>query len=116
MASGALPPSETVDILVTIDDREVQGGDKGLFSRAAAPVIQTIPVTQLRASFRASLAGLKEIFSDLPGMSPDLPLQQVQLTFEVTTTGKVALLGSSAELAGKGAITLTFARPPANGK
>ncbi|MFI5954452.1 hypothetical protein [Cryptosporangium sp. NPDC051539] len=116
MFQGETESGETIDVLVTMDDTPASGGDKGLFSRAAAPVVAAVPVAALHESFTTAIDGLKKIFSDLPSMNPDLPLQQVQLQFEITASGKIALVGTGAETAVKGAITLTFARPPGNAR
>ena len=40
----------------------------------------------------------------------NIQLQEIELSVEVTATGKLALLGSGAELGGKGSIKLKFTR------
>jgi hypothetical protein len=69
-----------------------------------------VPISTLHKNFAATVEALKRVFSGLPDLHPTLPLEEVQLTFEVTASGKVALLGTSTQLAGRGAITLIFAR------
>jgi hypothetical protein len=105
---------DTIDIVVSLDDT-VQDGEKGIFSRTMAPSVTAVPLSALKESFFDTLEALRRIFSELPDLDTLLPLQDIQVTFEVTTSGRVALLGTSAELAGRGAIAMTFTRRTTDG-
>ncbi|WP_225438540.1 hypothetical protein [Candidatus Frankia nodulisporulans] len=87
-------------------------GDKGLFGRrdgdGDGPSIRHIPVTVLRENLRQITAGLRDLFDDIAAQPGGLPLREAQVTFEVTASGGIALVGTSAQVAGRGAITLTF--------
>jgi hypothetical protein len=102
-------PSESLTFLVTIsDDIEEDAAEKGIFGRSALqpPSLKTIPITVLQENLAATLDGLRKLFPAKSYDDTSLVLKEVQVSFEVTATGKIALLGTSAELAGRGAITI----------
>jgi hypothetical protein len=101
----------TLPFLVSVEDGEPPGagGTKGIFSRGDSEVaLREIPITVLRDNLRRTVAGLRELFDEIARTGGELPLRQAQIGFEVTASGGIALLGTTAEIAGKGAITLTF--------
>ncbi|WP_322751846.1 MULTISPECIES: hypothetical protein [unclassified Frankia] len=84
-------------------------GDKGLFGRGdGEPSIRQIPVAILRENLRRAVGGLRELFDEIAEQPGGMRLRQAQIAFEVMASGGIALVGTSAQLAGKGAITLTF--------
>jgi hypothetical protein len=99
---------ETLEFVVSFDDETAAGGEKGIFGRRDDPQLRRIPVAAVRESLRETLSGLRHLFDGVTEAPACLPLKEVQVSFEVTATGKVALIGTGAEVAGKGAITLTF--------
>jgi hypothetical protein len=104
---------ETLPFLVTIDDSDAGSaglvGEKGLFGRGdGAASIRQVPVAALRESMRRVVGGLRELFDGVAATDGRMPLKQAQIAFEVTASGGIALVGTSAQIAGKGAITLTF--------
>jgi len=106
--AGSAHDEQQIAFLVTLDDSSA-GGEKGLFgSRVRNPEVRAIGAETIRKNFRSTLEALREIFGDLNEVRAGLPLREVQLSFEITASGKVVILGTGAEVAGKGAITLTF--------
>lgn len=103
--------------LVSLDDEDAAGGpggDMGIFGRGPAePRLRDIPAAVLKENLRRTVAGLREVFGEIAAQDGPLALQQAQIAFEVTASGGVALVGTSAQLAAKGAITLTFGPRPA---
>jgi|SRR5579859_7303223 len=98
---------ESLTFLVSIEDDVAAGSEKGIFGRAETSLRQ-IPVATLQENLTETIRGLRELFEIESPQQAKFPLKQVQVSFEVTATGKVALLGTSAEVSGRGAITLTF--------
>lgn len=101
---------ETVTFVVTLDDtQESPSADKGIFGRGSdQPAVREVPLQALRSNITETVQQLRELFADVIRDVDGLPLREVQVGFEVTATGKVALVGTSLEAGGKGAITLTF--------
>ncbi|MER5644151.1 hypothetical protein [Streptosporangium sp. NPDC002524] len=110
-AAAEISPA-TLPFLVSIDDTDsapASGGDMGIFSRESAePSLRRIPIAVLQDSLRKTVGGLRELFDEIAESGGRMPLKQAQISFEVTASGGIALIGTSAQLAGKGAITLTF--------
>ncbi len=109
-----MPPvaTPTLTFLVSVedDDAVLGAGEKGIFGRPAVqpPSLREIPVSVLQNNLTQTLESLRVMFEIDSGTDGRLPLKQVEVSFEVTASGKIALLGTGAEVAGKGAITLTF--------
>ncbi|MEV8438457.1 hypothetical protein AB0425_13855 [Actinosynnema sp. NPDC051121] len=101
----------TLDFVVAFDDESAGGGDKGLFSsHRDSPRVQAISVATLRQNLVETMANLRAMFDGVVEFHPDLPIKEVTVSFEVTATGKVTLLGTGAEMTGTGAITITFGK------
>jgi len=102
---------DTVPFLIAVDDAdEASGvGDKGLFGRVSGePSLRQVPVAILRENLRQAVGGFRALFDEIAAEAGGMPLRQAQVSFEVTASGGVAFVGTSAQVAGKGAITLTF--------
>lgn len=100
--------AETMPFLVTLDDDHDTAGEKGIFSRGSSePKVRNIPIAVLRENLTRTVGGLRALFDDISAGGGTLPLKTAQITFEVTATGGITLVGT-AQVAGKGAITLTF--------
>ncbi|WP_327683453.1 Pepco domain-containing protein [Kitasatospora sp. NBC_00458] len=105
-----------LDFLVSIDDTERERsaavGEKGLFGRRdGAPgeaSVRSIPVSVLRENLQRTVDGLQAVLGELRVPEGGMPLKQAQVAFEVTASGGITLVGTSAQVAAKGAITLTF--------
>ncbi len=104
---------DTLPFIVSIDDGAggEHGGEMGIFGRRDGEVsIRRIPVEVLRENVRQMAVGLRALFDEIDEGEGRLPLQEAQICFEVTASGGIALVGTSAQLARGGAITLTFRR------
>ncbi|MFE7192956.1 hypothetical protein [Kitasatospora sp. NPDC057541] len=104
----------TLDFLVSIDDTGQSStvGEKGLFGRrdgaAGEASVRSIPVEVLRANLQRTVDGLQAVLGEIRVPDGGMPLKQAQIAFEVTASGGITLVGTSAQVAAKGAITLTF--------
>jgi hypothetical protein len=108
---NGISPGETLTFVVSIDsDDEADSGEKGIFRRLEdqQSSLRDIPLTVLQENLIQTIGGLRKLFKIDEPHESKLPLKQVQVSFEITASGKVALLGTSAALAGRGAIVLTF--------
>ncbi|MFF1421398.1 hypothetical protein [Streptomyces sp. NPDC058280] len=107
-----VPPVQTLSFLVSIDDTappSSSAGDKGIFRRGGEEgSIRDIPVTVLRDNLQRAVNGLQQVIGEITVPEGGMPLMQAQVSFEVTAGGGIALVGTSAQVAAKGAITLTF--------
>lgn len=103
-------PGDTLPFLVTVDlDELSEFGDKGLFGRSYdSPIMREIPLVVLQRNLRNVVKGLRYLFDEVGAQEGDLPLKQAQVTFEVSATGGIALVGNTLQSSAKGAITLTF--------
>lgn len=102
---------EGLDVLVSIDDTEQPSGtgDKGIFGRRTDDnSVRRIPVAVLRENLQRTVDALQQVLGDVRVPDGGMPLQQAQVSFEITATGGIAIVGTSAQVGAKGAITLTF--------
>lgn len=103
---------EALNILVSIDDTAVSSttGEKGIFGRRGGDdgSVQRIPVAVLRENLQRTVDGLQQVLRDIRIPEDGMPLREAQVSFEITASGGIALVGTSAQVAAKGAITLTF--------
>lgn len=108
--TGATPSTETLTFLVSIEeDTSTEAQEKGIFGHSQGePSLRRIPVAVLQENLRETLDSLRKLFDIDSPHDSRFPLKQVEISFEVTAGGKVALLGTSAEVTGSGAIKLTF--------
>lgn len=93
-----------------IDDGQdaKQDGTKNIFGQRDGPALRQIPVPVLREGLYRVVNELSVLFRDLNSSDDGMVLREVEVSFEVTASGKIALLGASAETAGRGAITMRF--------
>lgn len=119
---ATLDSLDTLPFLVSIDDREATPertgfGEKGLFGRRGgdadqdgegAPTVRNIPVSVLRDNLQRAVDGLQGVLGTITVPDNGMPLREAQVSFEVTASGGIAFVGTSAQVAAKGAITLTF--------
>lgn len=97
-----------------VADTEDEEEDRGLFDRADRFRYGRVQVSaaKLRKRLEQFLGTVKRMIEglDVSDGFGDFTLDQVSLTVEITTTGKISLIGSGGEVAGKGGMTLTLAR------
>ncbi|MFF5932855.1 hypothetical protein [Streptomyces sp. NPDC012508] len=109
--AGADNAVESLDVLVTVDDRGAtsNSGEKGIFGRGTGEgSVRTIPVAVLRENLQRMVNGLQQVLGEVRVPEGGMTLQQAQVSFEITATGGITLVGTSAQVGAKGAITLTF--------
>ncbi|MFI6121327.1 hypothetical protein ACIBCU_15970 [Streptomyces sp. NPDC051064] len=102
---------EGLDLLVSIDDTETPAstGEMGIFGRRTEePSVRRIPAGILRENLQRTVDTLQQVLAGLSSTEDGMRLQQAQVSFEVTATGGIAVVGTSAQVGAKGAITLTF--------
>ena len=95
---GAIP------VVVTLGNDD--GGEMGLFRHGEGDVaVCLVPVSALRDSIAKTTAALRHAFTGACEHLGPLQLSEVQLGFEVSASGAVALVGSAKATA---AITMVF--------
>ncbi|GGR79250.1 MULTISPECIES: Pepco domain-containing protein [Streptomyces] len=102
---------EGLDVLVSIDDNETpaRSGEMGIFGRRTEePSVRRIPAGVLRENLQQTVDTLQQVLAGISSPENGMRLQQAQVSFEVTATGGIAIVGTSAQVGAKGAITLTF--------
>ncbi|MQY14494.1 hypothetical protein SRB5_46620 [Streptomyces sp. RB5] len=82
----------------------------GIFSRDSDAVLRSVPLGPLRKNLADTVEALQTIFAEVSQRSGTLPLAEAQLSFQVTASGGVQLIGTSQVQTGRG-LTLTFRRP-----
>ncbi|MEM8532967.1 MAG: hypothetical protein AAGF95_19115 [Chloroflexota bacterium] len=98
---------ETIPFLVTVPEEDVND-EMGIFRPADGDVrIQQIPVETLKHNLTAVSQSVMGALGDIKQVG-QFRLQEVKLQVEVTVDGGINLIGT-ANLGGKGAITLKFA-------
>ncbi|MFF7019077.1 MULTISPECIES: hypothetical protein [Streptomyces] len=88
------------------------GGDAmGLFGNGndGEAVLRSIPVGPLRKNLAETIDSLQQVFADIADRPGTLSLSEAQLTFQVTATGGIQLIGTGQMQSGRG-LTLTFKR------
>jgi hypothetical protein len=107
-SNGDAEDVEPLNILVAVEEN-ADVGEKGWFSRGERDLTTvTMDPANLRRNLQSTLDALRVAFDGLTEVRAGLPLKEVQVSFEVSATGKITLLGTGAEVTGTGGITLTF--------
>ncbi|MET9391547.1 hypothetical protein ABZY20_14220 [Streptomyces sp. NPDC006624] len=106
---GALEPSLPFWVTVT---EEGDDDSMGLFGRGnGEPVLRSVPLGPLRKNLAQTVDALQQLFEDAAARGGTLPLAEAQLSFQVTASGGVQLVGSG-QMQGTRGLTLIFRRPP----
>lgn len=99
---------ELIPVVVTLDE-EPDGDELGPFRRGEGEsAVRMVPVDVLRESVERTVASLGKALSGTEEHVGSLRLSEVQLGFEVSASGHVALVGTAGV---KAAITLVFSDP-----
>ncbi|WKX10283.1 hypothetical protein [Streptomyces sp. NL15-2K] len=106
---------QTLPFWVTATEEDValaaQDSDTmGLFSRDGDAVLRAVPLGPLRKNLADAVDALQRIFQEVADRGGPLPLAEAQLSFQVTASGGIQLVGSG-QMQGSRSLTLTFKRP-----
>jgi hypothetical protein len=69
-----------------------------------------VPVESVREHLASFLAGMESALEAVPRALSAFRVDEVTLTLEVSATGKVSLVGTGAEVTGKGGLTILLRR------
>ncbi|WP_428953963.1 Pepco domain-containing protein [Streptomyces sp. cg35] len=100
-------------VSVTDDDDDAAGpvsDSMGLLSRDHDAALRAIPLGPLRKNLTDVVDKLQEVFKEVAEHSTTLPLAEAQLSFQVSKSGSVQLIGTGQVQATRG-LTLTFKIP-----
>ncbi|MEV0491163.1 Pepco domain-containing protein [Streptomyces atratus] len=98
----------TLPVWVAVDDLdELLEDSKGVFGRSGDAVLRQVPLGPLRNNLTKFVDDLQQVFADVAARGGTLPLKEAQLSFQVTATGGVQLIGTG-QVQGTRAITLVF--------
>ncbi|MER5771462.1 hypothetical protein, partial [Streptomyces sp. NPDC001985] len=109
--SAPVPEMETLPFWVEATDQDLeeaaQGGDTmGLFSRDNDAVLRSVPLGPLRKNLADTVDALQKVFEEVAARGGALPLAEAQLSFQVTASGSIQLIGSG-QVQGTRGLTLT---------
>ncbi|MCX5049063.1 MULTISPECIES: Pepco domain-containing protein [unclassified Streptomyces] len=90
------------------DSMGLFGGGSG--SGSGDPVLRSVPLGPLRKNLAATVDALQQLFADAEARGGTLPLAEAQLSFQVTASGGVQLIGTG-QMQGTRGLTLVFKRP-----
>lgn len=106
-----LPNADATLTFLVAADEEEQGGSKSIFSRGDRDVaLREISVETVHRNLASTIANLRQAFAGLRDAGGDLPLKSVEVSFEISASGSINILGTGVETSGTGGITLTFER------
>ncbi|CAN3978695.1 Pepco domain-containing protein [Kitasatospora purpeofusca] len=100
---------ESLDSLVfwVTEDEEEDGDTMGVFRRDREAVLRRVPLGALRSNLAETVDALQTLFEQIADRGGPLPLKEVQLSFQVSASGGVQLVGSS-QVQGTRGITFVF--------
>ncbi|NEE09107.1 hypothetical protein G3M58_21955 [Streptomyces sp. SID7499] len=81
----------------------------GLFG-GGEPALRSVPLGPLRKNLAETVDALQQLFEDAAARGGTLPLAEAQLSFQVTASGGIQLLGTG-QVQGTRGLTLVFKRP-----
>ncbi|MEU8957323.1 hypothetical protein AB0C93_23810 [Streptomyces sp. NPDC048518] len=99
----------------TDEDTDLGGpgaDSKGLFSRDGDSVLRSVPLGPLRKNLAETVDALQQVFKDVADRDNTLAFAEAQLSFQVTASGSIQLIGTG-QVQGTRGLTLTFKRPSA---
>ncbi|MDN0194164.1 hypothetical protein [Streptomyces sp. S.PNR 29] len=104
----ALEPSLPFWVTVT---EEGDDDSMGLFgSGNGEPALRSVPLGPLRKNLAETVDALQQLFADASAHGGTLPLAEAQLSFQVTASGGIQLIGTG-QMQGTRGLTLVFKRP-----
>ncbi|MFF6949276.1 hypothetical protein ACFZAD_11520 [Streptomyces iakyrus] len=82
----------------------------GLFGNGGGePALRSVPLGPLRKNLAETVDALQQLFEDAAARGGTLPLAEAQLSFQVTASGGIQLLGTG-QMQGTRGLTLVFKR------
>ncbi|MGF7237932.1 MAG: Pepco domain-containing protein [Frankia sp.] len=74
-----------------------------MFRRGEAEVgVRHVPLAVLRENLSRAVEGVRAFFEELAEQDGPLPLKEAQISFGVTATGGITLVGTTAQVSGTG--------------
>ncbi|MEV7735148.1 hypothetical protein AB0O75_24265 [Streptomyces sp. NPDC088921] len=94
------------------DTGEGEGDTLSIFGGGGSggPVLRSVPLGPLRKNLAETVDALQQLFADAESRGGTLPLAEAQLSFQVTASGGVQLIGTG-QVQGTRGLTLVFKRP-----
>ncbi|MEU1020324.1 hypothetical protein [Streptomyces sp. NPDC005898] len=99
-------------VAATDEDDPADADSMGLFGRDGDAVLRSVPLGPLRKNLAETVDALQQVFADISARQGTLPLAEAQLSFQVTASGAIQLIGTG-QVQGTRGLTLTFKRPTA---
>ncbi|MFB7272825.1 hypothetical protein [Streptomyces sp. NPDC056244] len=97
-----------------VEDEDSGDGNAmgGLFRHGSdgETVLRPVPLGPLRKNLADTVDALQKVFEEVANRGGTLPLAEAQLSFQVTASGGIQLIGSG-QIQGTRGLTLTFKRP-----
>lgn len=78
--------------------------------RRGEPALRSVPLGPLRKNLAETVDALQQLFADAEARGGTLPLAEAQLSFQVTASGGIQLIGTG-QMQGTRGLTLVFKRP-----
>ena len=97
---------DTIPLVVNVQDDDSAKRVKGWFSSDQDTGVADVPIKSLKENLTTVCQGVATVLTDIRKVG-GFELKTVTLQVEVSASGGVSLIGT-ANVAGKGAITLTF--------
>ncbi|MFB6893848.1 hypothetical protein ACFCX4_31540 [Kitasatospora sp. NPDC056327] len=99
---------DSLEFWVTEDEQD-DGDTMGVFGRDREAVLRRVPLGALRGNLAETVDALQKLFEQIAERGGPMPLKEVQLSFQVSASGGVQLIGSS-QVQGTRGITFVFGR------
>lgn len=86
--------------------------DRGQYFRPdeARVARQRVPAKQLQENVEAFVRAMGHAIAGVPSLLSGYSIDSIEISAEISASGKVSLLGNGGELAGKGGIAFTLTR------
>ncbi|MFC8717558.1 hypothetical protein [Kitasatospora sp. NPDC057198] len=99
--------SETLLFWVNESDAAAEDDSMALFGRGSEPALRRVPLGALRTNLAETVDALQDLFGRIADRGGPMPLKQAQVTFQVSASGGIQLVGSS-QVQGTHGITFVF--------
>jgi hypothetical protein len=94
------------------DEEEGDGVDRGLYFRRDEARVgrQRVPAEQLQKNIEGFVRAMGHAIAGVPSVLSGYSIDSIEISAEISASGKVSLLGNGGELAGTGGIAFTLTR------